>query len=51
MRRPCRRRNLFAWVTITAGIIVLLSMILPAGFLWFMLGVCLIACGLCLKRW
>jgi len=39
-----------AWTAITAGIIILLSRILPSGFWWFMLGVSLIAGGLCLKR-
>lgn len=51
LRRPCRQRNIFGWLAITAGIIILLSMILPSGFWWFMLGVCLIAVGLTIRRW
>ena len=51
MRRNKKRVNAVAWVAITAGLIVLLSMILPDGFWWFMLGVALITAGLCINRW
>lgn len=50
MRRQKNYKCFIAWTTITAGIIILLSRILPSGFWWFMLGVSLIAGGLCLKR-
>ena len=51
MRRRGRGVNVAAWAAITAGLIVLLSMILPAGFWWFMLGVALITVGLSINRW
>lgn len=38
-------------IAIVAGLIVLLSRILPAGFWWIMLGVTLISVGLYLKNW
>ena len=38
------------WLAITAGLLVLLSRILPVGFWWTMLGISLIAVGVCLER-
>lgn len=38
------------WITITLGLLVLLSRILPAGFWWIMLGLSLIAVGIRLKQ-
>ncbi|MBQ2895930.1 MAG: hypothetical protein IJE26_04395 [Oscillospiraceae bacterium] len=50
MRKRANGAGVAAWIAITAGLIVLLSMILPPGFWWFMLGVALIALGLCIRR-
>ena len=47
-----RRRSKQPWglILVTAGIIVLMSLILPEGFWWFMLGVALITCGVYICR-
>lgn len=37
-------------MAITAGLLVLLSRILPAGFWWIMLGISLIAVGIRLRH-
>ena len=50
MRRHGRRDGVLGWAAIAAGCVILLSMILPPGFWWFMLGVALISVGLCIKR-
>lgn len=51
MRKGRRKSSVWAWAAITAGLIVLLALILPGSFWWFMLGVALITLGLCLRRW
>ena len=51
MRKRQKSTRIIGWAAITAGIVVLLSMILPAGFWWFMLGVALISAGICVNRW
>lgn len=50
MRRRGKRNSVLAWLCIAVGIMVILGMILPVSFWWFMLGVSLIALGLGLKR-
>ena len=50
MRRGCRRGNALAYVLICIGGIILLSMVLPAGFWWFLLGVGFLGAGIALLR-
>ena len=50
MRRNQRSGQLWGRISIVAGLLVLLSRILPAGFWWIMLGVSLISVGLYLKH-
>jgi len=50
MFRPGRKKSIWGYVAITAGLIIILSMILPAGFWWFLLGASLIGVGLYLNR-
>lgn len=50
MRRPCRHGNLLGYVLIALGLIILLSMFLPAGFWWFVLGTGFLCAGLALVR-
>lgn len=38
------------WLVILAGIVILLALILPAGFWWFVLGAALIIAGIWLLR-
>ena len=38
------------WLVILAGIVILLALILPAGFWWFALGTALIIAGIWLLR-
>lgn len=37
-------------ISIAAGALIILAMVLPSGFWWFILGGALIAVGLCLLR-
>lgn len=37
-------------VSIIIGVLIILGMVLPSGFWWFILGGALIAAGLCLLR-
>jgi len=50
MRRPKQQLNWIGIAAIVLGIIVLLSLFLPPGFWWFVLGVGLIVFGLCSQR-
>ncbi len=47
MKRHCK---LVGWILIAAGLLVLLSMVLPASFWWFLFGVLLICGGVALKK-
>lgn len=38
------------WIVILAGVIIILALILPAGFWWFALAAALIFCGVWLLR-
>ncbi|MCQ2438242.1 MAG: hypothetical protein MJ074_00580 [Oscillospiraceae bacterium] len=51
MRKKQRTVQMVGRIAIAAGLLVLLSRILPAGFWWIMLGIALISVGLCLKHW
>lgn len=46
MHKQRRIRCLLGIFCIVVGILIILSMILPAGFWWFALGVALIAAGI-----
>ncbi|MGE4352635.1 MAG: hypothetical protein AB7D36_00940 [Oscillospiraceae bacterium] len=50
MRKPYRCPKSIGCLAITLGTIILLGMLLPAGFWWFILAVGLIICGLWLLR-
>ena len=50
MRRPCRRPRPAGCVAVAAGVIILLGLLLPAGFWWVALGLGLIMFGLWLLR-
>ncbi len=50
MRRKQRWGQLWGRITIVAGLLVLLSQILPVGFWWFVLGIALISVGIYMKR-
>ena len=49
MRRKHHQGNIAGYAAIAAGIIILLSLILPPGFWWFAIGVGLVALGLWLN--
>jgi uncharacterized membrane protein len=51
MRKHKRSYNILGCITIVLGVVIILAMVLPAGFWWFLLGVGLIACGIWLCRW
>lgn len=44
-RRPFH--GLLGFLLIVLGVLIILAMMLPAGFWWFLIGVALIACGFC----
>lgn len=50
MRRRRNRKNGLGLIAITAGVVIMMSMILPAGFWWFMLAVLLISVGVWINR-
>ncbi len=50
MRRGRVNGNLLGLILIAAGATILLAMVLPAGFWWFILGMALIVCGCWLCR-
>lgn len=45
MRRR-KRGGILAYVALVIGILIVTSFIMPPGFWWFILGVCLVAAGL-----
>ena len=51
MRKNQRTTQVCGRIFIVAGLLVLLSRILPAGFWWIMLGVTLISVGMYMKHW
>ena len=51
MRKNQRTAQMCGRIFIVAGLIVLLSRILPTGFWWIMLGVTLISVGMYMKHW
>ncbi len=57
MRKPCRkprstngRPRSIGCFSMLAGVFILLAMVLPVGFWWFMLAILLIATGIWLNR-
>ena len=50
MRRKQGWGQMWGRIAIVAGLLVLLSRILPSGFWWIMLGVSLISAGLYMKH-
>lgn len=50
MRRSRKRGNIFGYVAIIAGLVMILSLILPYRFWWFFLGALLIGFGMYLNR-
>jgi hypothetical protein len=50
MRRKKCNGNSLGCLAVALGVIILLAMILPAGFWWFVLGVGLIVFGIWLSR-
>jgi len=51
MRKRRSGGSLIGLAAVVLGLVILLSMVLPAGFWWFMLGVGLICGGIWLMRW
>lgn len=49
-RRRLRRGLAVGWLVILAGVVIILALILPAGFWWFALAVALIIGGIWLLR-
>lgn len=49
-RRRRRRGPAVGWLVMLAGIVIILALILPAGFWWFALAIALIAGGIWLLR-
>lgn len=47
-RRP--RGNFLGWFAVLAGVIIVLALVLPAGFWWFLLALVLIVVGVWLLR-
>lgn len=50
MRRGSCRKSRPGTIVIGAGVLIIMALILPAGFWWFALGVSLIALGIHLNR-
>jgi len=50
MRRRRNRKNGIGLIAITAGVVILLAMIVPVGFWWFVLAVLLISVGIWYNR-
>ena len=50
MGRRRRRSNLLGLVCILAGLTIILGMILPKAFWWFLLGTALVGAGVWLLR-
>jgi hypothetical protein len=50
MRRRPRGLCALGAVSIVLGTVILLAMLLPSGFWWFVLGAGLIVTGICLLR-
>lgn len=51
MRRRCnRRKNGIGLIAILAGVVILMAMILPTSFWWFILAVLLISVGIWFNR-
>ena len=50
MRRGSNRKNGVGLIAILAGVVILMAMILPVGFWWFLLAVLLIAVGIWYNR-
>lgn len=44
------RHPIFAMIAILLGIVIILSLVLPSQFWWFVLAACLIAFGVWLNR-
>lgn len=42
--------NIFGYVAIIAGLVMILSLILPYRFWWFILGACLIGFGIFINK-
>ncbi len=51
MRRNQKRVAIYGRICIAAGLMVLMSRFVPAGFWWIMLGISLISVGLYMKHW
>ena len=51
MRKNQRTTQVCGRIFIIAGLLVLLSRIVPAGFWWIMLGVTFISAGMYMKHW
>jgi len=45
MRRGRKTGNPLGGLMIAAGVLILMSLVLPEGFWWFLLGMGLICCG------
>lgn len=50
MRRRRKPKLLPGLICLIAGMVIILSMVLPAKFWWFMLGGCLVSLGLYFMR-
>ena len=50
MRRPCRSPSPLGLAAICAGVLILLGLLLPAGFWWVALAMALILLGLWIIR-
>ena len=50
MRREHNKKNGVGLIAILAGVVILMAMILPVGFWWFLLAVLLIAVGIWYNR-
>jgi hypothetical protein len=49
MRRPHRGRPIGALI-VCAGLLIILTLVLPSGFWWFFLGIALIVIGILILR-
>ena len=47
MRRGKPFGGLIGFLMIVVGVLIILAMMLPAGFWWFIFGAALIVCGFC----
>ncbi len=45
-----RRNKTIGWIIAAAGVMVILSLVLPTSFWWFILGVFLICVGISITR-